>query len=59
MAFRSMGFRSMEIRPKVNTKLDVRIFFWGGGLGSYGGGEKKSLYLDFFKIYNSGFKKLL
>ena len=55
MTFRSMGFRTMEIWPKVITKLVVRIFFffffWWRG--------KKSLYLDFFKIYNLGFKKFL
>lgn len=58
MAFRSMGFRTMEIWPKVITKLVIRIFFffffeqlWWRG--------KKSLYLDFFKIYNLGFKKFL
>ena len=28
MAFRSMGFRTMEIWPKVITKLVVRIFFF-------------------------------
>lgn len=28
MAFRSMGFRSMEIWPKVITKLVVWIFFF-------------------------------
>ena len=52
MAFRSMGFRTMEIWPKVITKLVVRIFFffffWGRG--------KKSLYLDFLKIYNLDLK---
>ena len=28
MAFSSMGFRTMEIWPKVITKLVVRIFFF-------------------------------
>ena len=38
MAFRSMGFRTMEIWPEVITKLVVRIFFFF--LSSYGGGGK-------------------
>ena len=39
MAFSSMGFRTMEIWPKVITKLVVRIFFFFF-LSSYGGGGK-------------------
>ena len=55
MAFRSMGFRSMEIRPKVNTKLVVWIFFFGGG-SSYGGGGKNHCILIFSKSITQDLK---
>ena len=56
MAFRSMGFRSMEIRPKVNTKLVVRIFFAGGGWAAMVEGKKNHCILIFSKSITQDLK---